>query len=312
MESIVLTALGRRVDSDCVRVRRPVLTLSEIDQRLLRLQVNSIESSTRQGYLTGAKDYVLFCIRHNLPLDPTPQTIARYVAYTSQFINSAPKYLTGARHFLADIYPDFDKNRQSAVVRSAIRGAQKLRSKPISRKEPIRMQHLLQLVQRVSSYDDLLFATILSCAVYSCHRMGELVIPNASKLFDWRKVIKRGTLRFDDTLRRAFYILPYHKADPFYHGTPILHLHHDIASPVTLLRQYVQARDRLHGARIPLFLTQDGLIPNRSWFERRFFATFQRQEFGCHSARSGGATYYAALGLSEAVIMSLGHWSSDT
>lgn len=249
MESIILTALGGRVDDDRARVRRPVLTLSQIDQRLLRLQVHSIEASTRQGYLTGAKDYVLFCIRHNLPLDPTPQTIARYVAYTSQFINSAPKYLTGVRHFLGGFYPDFDKNRQSTVVRSAIRGAEKLRSKPISRKDPIRMHHLLMLVQRVSSYDDLLFATLLSCAVYACHRMGELVAPTTTKLFDWRKIIKRASLRFDDVLHRALYILPYHKADPFYHGTPILQLDHEVASPVTLLHQYVLVRDRLHGAR---------------------------------------------------------------
>lgn len=312
METVVLTALGGHVNDDRSRVRRPILSLEEIDQRLLQLQVNSIEDSTRAGYLTGARDYVLFCVRHNLPLDPTPQTIARYIAYTSQFISSGPKYLTGARHFLADFFPDFDKNRQTAYVRTAIRGAEKLRSKPIARKEPIRLHHLQFLVQRISSYDDLLFATLLSCAVYACHRIGELVFANNKSKLDWRKLIKRSTLRFDDELHRAFYILPYHKADPFYRGTPILHLHHNIASPVDLLHQFVQVRDSRHGARCPLFLKEDGNLPSRSWFEKMFFSLFQRQTYGCHSARAGGATYYASLGLSETVIMALGHWSSES
>ena len=34
------------------------------------------------------------------------------------------------------------------------------------------------------------------------------------------------------------------------------------------------------------------------------------RSFGGHSPHAGGATYYAALGLSESIIMALGHWSS--
>jgi hypothetical protein len=69
-------------------------------------------------YATGARDYINFCIAHSLPLDPTPSTLSRYVAYTSQFIASAPKYLTGVRHFLhdRDIYPDFDANRADTMA----------------------------------------------------------------------------------------------------------------------------------------------------------------------------------------------------
>ncbi len=44
-------------------------------------------------------------------------------------------------------------------------------------------------------------------------------------------------------------------------------------------------------------------------FERRFFTLLDRS-FGGHSARAGGATFYAGLGLSEDVIQGLGRWSS--
>ena len=90
---------------------RPQMELSDLDDRTHFLQVNSIEKSTAKGYATGARDYISFCINHSLPLDPTPQTLSRYIGYTSQFISSGPKYLSGARHFLSDLYPSFNTNR---------------------------------------------------------------------------------------------------------------------------------------------------------------------------------------------------------
>jgi hypothetical protein len=93
-------------------------------------------------YATGARDYINFCIAHSLPLDPTPSTLSRYVAYTSQFIASAPKYLTGVRHFLHDIYPDFDANRADMLVTSTIQGSKKVRADPVHCKLPFRIAHL--------------------------------------------------------------------------------------------------------------------------------------------------------------------------
>ena len=87
------------------RLPRPPMTIEDLDQRTSYLQANAIEKSTLKNYATGARDYISFCTAHNLSLDPTPTTLSRYIAYTSQFISSAPKYLSGARHFLAEVYP---------------------------------------------------------------------------------------------------------------------------------------------------------------------------------------------------------------
>jgi hypothetical protein len=102
--------------------------LADLDARAHFLQVNSIEKSTRNGYVTGARDYITFCIKNCLPLDPTPQTLARYIAYTSLFIASGPKYLTGARHFLKDLYPDFATNRTHPLVQVTISGSKLIQS----------------------------------------------------------------------------------------------------------------------------------------------------------------------------------------
>ena len=150
-------------------------------------------------------------------MDPTPTTLSRYVAFSSQFIASAPKYLTGVCHFLKDLYPEFDENRSHALVKATIRGSKKVRADPIHRKLPLRLAHLqlfVNIADCTGSFDDLLMAVLLSCAFYGCHRMGELVQKNDHSLLDWRKIIKRASLCFENT--RTQYHLPYHKSDPFY------------------------------------------------------------------------------------------------
>ena len=107
MEGVILNSLG---GGSRPRTTRPQMELSDLDNKTHYLQARSIEKSTAKGYATGARDYISFCITHSLPLDPTPQTLLRYIAYTSQFISSGSKYLSGAQHFLSDCYPSFDTN----------------------------------------------------------------------------------------------------------------------------------------------------------------------------------------------------------
>ena len=310
MERVLLSAVGGHGKSTrSSRARRP-MDLRDLDHRTLWLQANAIEQSTIKGYKTGARDYLKFCMAHSLPIDPTPQTLSRYIAYTSRFIASGPKYLSGVRHYLNTMYPDFDSNRSHPLVTSVIRGSKKARADPVSRKLPLRLHHLSTFLSRAhssQSYDDLLFITILACAFYGCHRLGELVQKGDRSLFDWRKVIKRSSLVF--SAGRAQYRLPYHKSDPFYRGTDILFTSQEVADPITLLADYVLLRDRLHGATASLFLREDGSQPSRAWFESKLFSVLDHS-FGGHSARAGGATYYASLGLSEDVIQALGRWSS--
>jgi hypothetical protein len=149
MEGVLLDALGRQSTSSgsrppsshpylrSPRSHLPSLSLSQLDELVLYLQANAIERSTSKGYATGARHYINFCLSHKLPIDPTPQTLARYIAFSSQFIASGPKYLSGVRHFLKDIYPDFDANRSHPLVTSTIRGSKKVRGDPVKHKLPL-------------------------------------------------------------------------------------------------------------------------------------------------------------------------------
>jgi hypothetical protein len=306
MEGVLLNLLGELVP----RTARPPSSLEDLYARVLHLQSHALEKSTIGGYSTGSRDYLRFCLLHKIPLDPTPQTLSRYIAFTSLSIASGPKYLTGARHFLHDIYPNFDDNRANPQVQATIRGSKKVRADPVRRKQPIRTEHLASFVAQAyqsMDYDDLLFATIMACCFYNCHRSGELVL-KTKKDIDWRKIIKRSSLHFSPGY--AGYHLPYHKTDPFFRGTDILFSAQEVADPVSLLQQYVSVRDSIHGARKALFLRKDGSRPTRAWFDAKLFS-FVDRSFGGHSPRAGGATFFAALGLSEMVIMAIGRWTSE-
>jgi hypothetical protein len=139
MEGVLLSLLGGGNRS---HTTRPRINLSDLDNRTKFLQVNSIEKLTAKGYATGARDYISFCVNHSLPLNPTPQTLSRYVAYTSQFISSGPKYLSGARHFLSDLYPSFNTNRSHPLVQATITGSKKIWADPVKRKLPLRTSYV--------------------------------------------------------------------------------------------------------------------------------------------------------------------------
>ncbi|KAF5335864.1 hypothetical protein D9758_016688 [Tetrapyrgos nigripes] len=272
------------------------------------VRAHAIEESTLAGYKTGARDYVTFCINHHLSLEPTISTLCRYIAYTSQFIASGPDYLTGAHHFLREIYPEFASNRASHAVQATIIGSRKFRADTVQRKLPLRTSHLnafYDLYLENPTYDNLLFITILSCMFYGVHRAGELIAKHHTNS---RKIIKRSSLKFEKD--RVSYKLPHHKGDRFYRSSDILLGNHSSANPVSLLRTYSKIRDSIHHHKFPLFLREDGSLPTRSWFEGIFFKLVNR-EYGGHSVRAGGATYYASLTLSESIIQALGRWSSD-
>jgi len=92
---------------------------------LNRTLATLIKMSTLGGYAMGTWNYMKFCLSHHIALDPTPKTLVWYIAFTSNFIASGPKYLTGVHHFLKDLYPDFNTQHAHPLVRATIQGSKK-------------------------------------------------------------------------------------------------------------------------------------------------------------------------------------------
>lgn len=223
------------------------------------------------GYIMEAHDYLLFCISHGIPIDPTPQTLLWYIAYTSQYVASGLKYLTSVHHFLAKLYPDFDKTWSSLLLQSMILGMKRLQGDAVRQKLPLRLSHLqgfCDIVRETGDYDDLLFIVILSCCFYACHKLGELVVKNECALFNWGKIIKQASLHFSNG--HAGYHLHYHKADCYFCGTDILHVTHNIANTVQLLCEYVTRWDAIYFSCCTLFIWEDSSHLTWSWFNSKF------------------------------------------
>jgi hypothetical protein len=76
-----------------------------------------------------------------------------------------------------------------------------------------------------------------------------------------------------------------------------------------MLRDYVALRDKYHPHNAALFVRQDGSVPTKRWFLAHLLRVVGRG-FSGHSARAGGATFYARLGIPGDIIQGIGRWSS--
>lgn len=100
-------------------------------------------------------------------------------------------------------------------------------------------------------------------------RLGELTWPDDSNLRDYRKVIMRSTVQ---VYPKSFqFTLPSQKADCLFEGSRVLiqstELKDDARLPFT---KFLTLRDCRFPLRPELWLKEDGSIPTRSWFLKRF------------------------------------------
>jgi hypothetical protein len=160
-----------------------------------------------------------------------------------------------------------------------------------------------------SSHDDLLFVAMLVTGFFRLLRLGELAFPDDSSLQNWRKVVRRNTLKVLPT--HYEFILPGHKADRYFEGNKIIipasrfGLH-----PHRLFSRYLSSRDTLHPVASPLWLTASGSVPTRSFFLSRLRLFFHNDIAG-QSMRAGGATALAEHGYSPYIIQASGRWASE-
>ena len=275
---------------------------------------NAMDKSTLSNYSSALNSYLSFVKAHDLPVDPTDETLSFFTVYMSHHINprSVNTYLSGISQQLEPFFPGVRAARNSNLVRRTLQGCMRMHGKPTLRKRALTTDDLHTVVnhyQHSTSHDDLLFVAMLQSGFFGLLRLGELTFPDDVSLRNWKKVTRRNTVKISGSQYEFF--LPGHKADRFFEGNRIIIMAKRFThQPLTHFSKYLDSRDSKHPMASALWLTEAGLVPTRSFFMNRLRQFFAK-DVGGQSMRAGGATVLAEHGVPPSIIQACGRWASE-
>ena len=275
----------------------------------------AIDTSTLNSYSSVLNSYLNFVRLHDLPVEPTPDTLSFFAVFMSHHIEprSVLNYLSGICQQLEPYFDNVRTSRRSPLVERTMKGCLHLKGSPTKCKCALTFDDLKKVVHKLgnsTSHDDLLFKAMLLTGFFTLMRLGELSFPDEKHLRNWKKVTKRSSVIVAGD--QYEFLLPAHKADPFFEGNRIIvkKEQHCTINPLAVFHEYITSRDLLFPLSSPLWVMHNSSIPTRQFFVTRLRHFFDRDVTG-QSMRAGGATSLAEHGVSPALIQFMGRWSSD-
>jgi hypothetical protein len=274
----------------------------------------AIDSTTANTYSSATNSYLAFCKLHNLPIDPTPETLSYYITFQSSHINpkSVASYLASICNNLEPFFPDIRSNRATALVKRTLKGALHRHGQPTRCKAPlttIQLQSIFTALHQSRDHDDMLFLSMLNTGFPGLLRLGEMVVSDNPKLRNFRKTILRNSLTWVE--KDYEFLLPAQKTDTMFKGNQV-HISQVIGcpDPQPIMVRYILSCDQLFPLHPQLWLRADGSPPTRSWFLLRL-RQYCPSEIAGQSIRAGGATALAEARAPADLIRGAGRWSSN-
>lgn len=225
---------------------------------------------------------------------------------------SVNTYLSGISQQLEAHFPAVKEARNSTLVRRTYQGCMRMRGTATVRKRALTVDDLHLVITHYltsSLHNDLLFVAMLITGFFGLLRLGEMTFPDDTSLQNWKKVTRRNTVSIKAGLYE--FTLPGHKADRYFEGNKIIIPAHRFGhNPLLHFTRYINSRDTIHPVASPLWLTEAGSVPSRSFFLSRLRLFFEDDVAG-QSMRAGGATALAEHGVSPAIIQASGRWASE-
>lgn len=275
----------------------------------------AIDNTTWRNYSSALNSYFNFVKLHDMPVDPTPDTLSFFVVFMSHHIkpDSVATYLSGICQQLEPFFPRVREFRLNPLVTRTLAGCKRLRAVATNRKHALCMEDLIRVVNHFSLsslHDDFLFVSQLLTGFFALLRLGELTYPDNNHLRDPRKVTKRLSVSISES--QFLFFLPGHKGDRFFEGNTIIIRKNSLqCDPYPQFLRYLNSRDSLFPFSSPLWLRASGEIPTRAWFISRLRSFFDSRISG-QSMRAGGATTLAQNGVAPHLIQAIGRWKSET
>jgi hypothetical protein len=154
----------------------------------------SLDTSSFGAYTSALNSYLNFCNLHNLPVDPTPDTLSLYVVFLSSHINpkSMNSYLSGICRQLEPFYPEVRQNRKSVLVSRTMASCMHRFGMPVKCKSPLLHTDLLHVLHEIGLtplHDNLLFCALLLTSFHALLHLGELVFPEKKILRNYQKIL---------------------------------------------------------------------------------------------------------------------------
>jgi hypothetical protein len=298
-----------------VKSRQPKRTAWPIERLIHERSIAlgfAIDNTSAQTYGSAVNSYIEFCRLHNFSVEPTIDTFTFYIVFMSRHIDprSVDSYLSGICNQLEDHWPDVRNIRKSPLVSKTLKGYKRLWSKEVKRKHPLSREQLNDAFTKLPqspSYDDILWIVMLFTGFFALLRLGEMAMHDNPAQRNPRKYVRR--LSASCSPSQYEFLLPGHKADPFFEGNRVLIKDQTACN---LFLSYIQFRDAKFPLNPYLWLCSNGSPPTRAWFIRRLRHFFPNTNIAGQSMRAGGATALAEDGAPPHIIQSAGRWASNT
>ena len=138
----------------------------------------AIDTSTLKSYGSSLNSYLTFVCIHDLPVEPTPDTISFYIVFMSRHINpkSVKTYLSGICQQLEPYFANVRQARHSPLVERTMKGCLRLHGTATKCKHALTISDLSKVLLDLShsqSHDDFLFRamllTLLLCDLVNFH-----------------------------------------------------------------------------------------------------------------------------------------------
>lgn len=157
-----------------------------------------IDLTTWKSYGSALNSYLNFVHIHNMPVEPTEDTLSFYVVFQCSFLkpDSVDTYLSGICHQLEPYFPTIRQMRKSSLVHRTLQGCMRLHGSPISRKRALTLDNLSIVIAHTdhNSYDDCLFLSMILTGFFALLRLGEMTFPDDKSLHNWKKITRHSTV----------------------------------------------------------------------------------------------------------------------
>ena len=108
-----------------------------VHERAMALR-NVLDKSMFKTYRSALNSYLAFVKNHNLPVEPTEDTLSFFTVYISHHINphSVNSYLSGIVHQLEPYFPSIQAACNSRLVSKTLTGCMRRHGSPTQRRVP--------------------------------------------------------------------------------------------------------------------------------------------------------------------------------